>query len=454
MFIVNKVLQAIDRYYIVFMLTIAPIIMYFNWYAQGMSGLLSAYQHYKEIILNGFEHTSLITFPLWGYGWLMALTENKGALLGIQMTLAFLSLYYFIKLLEQESLCAPSVIRALKIVMIGSLPWYAFHALRWPYSISASLLLLSMVLLFKALESKQHSWLFLVGSGFLFGLLLNFRSDYWLMPLGFAFLLIAFFKTKKSALQALVWLFVLYSCLVPWALYTKKACGHYLLTSTNSGHVMFIGLGNDPTNKWTIEPSDGDPLMHRLVDTHFKKYKHSTLDYEADRYLQQTFFAYVKESPYDYLRKCLYACKLLLTTGFYPGEFCMLKNGPLEVTKNTRVRFTMIKALLTHDYDSLMRLGLHTISWLMGVYIVLMSYLFLPLTLYVTFFYNRSLLMLLIVAVIGYQTLLNSLCYHMPSYTSNLYIFYLLNLLYGASLAYDIVVRRCATRYYRRLKEC
>lgn len=442
MTIAERIGTFIDRWYLGVMALVAPVIISLNWYALGMAGLLSGYRHYKEIISQGFEHADLITFPIWGYGWLMLVAESKWGLIVIQFLLAFLAFYYFVRFLEQEKFFPTGVIRVLKICMVMSLPWYAFHALRWPYSIAASLFLVSIVLFCKAVTYSENSWVRLMSSALCFGLLLNFRSDYWLMPLGFAFLSIIFFKTKRSVIQAGVWLFSIYTCLIPWAFYTKKACGHYLVTSTNSGHVMFIGLGNDLNNRWGIEPTDGDPLMHRIVDEYFKKYKHSTLDYEADQFLKTTFFSYIREYPWDYAKKCAYAFYQLMTGGFYPGEFFMRVTGPLDIVKGTCVRYVLLKAVCApkffyDNFSSMGRLIMHTISWFMGQYILLLSYILLPLTVYYTFFRMRSFFMLLVLAAMAYQTLLNSLCFHMSGYMSNLYILYLLNMLYGVSLAYE-----------------
>jgi len=322
--------------------------------------------------------------------------------------------------------------------MLFSFPWYAFHASRWPNSFSISLFLLSVTLFYKAVTKPEKIWLRLIASAVCFGLLLNFRSDYWLMPLGFACLTVLCLKTKKVFLQVLIWCLVLYTCLIPWAMYTKKACGHYVLTSTNTGHVMFVGLGHDENNRWGIEPHDGDPLMHRLVDEHFQTYKHSTLDYDADQFLKKTFLLYITQYPWDYAKKCVYTFYNFVIGGFYPGEFYMDKDGTMEFVQEVRVRHVLLKAVqdpvfLYHNFFSMLRLILHTVSWVMGQLLLLFSYFVLPLTAYIAYT-RRSLWMMLVIAALIYQTLINACCFHMYSYTANLYVFYLLNAIYGMSL--------------------
>lgn len=436
------------------MCPVAAYVIYLNWYAIGMSGLLPHYQHFKVIIQNGFEHTDLITFPMWGYGWLMVITENKLGLLCIQMSLALLSLWYFIRLLEQEKIFAVSLIRVLKVCMVVSLPWYAFHALRWPYSIASSLFLLSIALLYKAIPDPEKNWLRLIGSALCFGLLLHFRSDYYLMPIGIAFLMITFFRSKRAVIQAGIWIVSIYACLIPWALYTKKACGHYLLTSTNSGHVLFVGFGNNPNNKWGITANDNDLLMHSLVNKHFKTDHHSTLDYEADQFLKKTFFSYLIAAPCEYIKKCLYVFKVCVFGGFYPGEYLLNGSTSFDHLKNNCIGYILFHALISlpfliQYFPEIIRLTLHALSWFMGKYLLVLAYCLLPLILWHMCMRRASFFMVLIVAAVAYQTLINVMCFNYSAYLGNIYVLYLINVIYSFSLLYGWLKNRFMSRFYQ-----
>lgn len=447
-----RITQIVDRLYIAVMVPIAAFVIYFNWHAlHNVSGLVN-YEHFRDIIKAGFNHESLITFPIWGYGFLMLITTDKLWLMIIQTSVALAALIYFVQLLEQDRIFSQHVIRAFKISMMFSLPWYAAHALRWPYSFTMSLVPVSVVLLYKAFSEQKASWYKLISSAVLFGIVLNFRSDYWLAPLGLALLLVLFFRTKRSFIQACVWTGVIYGCLLPWAFYAKKACGHYVITSTNAGHVTFIGLGNDPQNRWGIAPEDADPVMNNLVNEHFKTTHHSTLDYEADQFLKKTFLTYITAYPWDYAKKCVHAFKLLITDGFYPGEFFRVENGEVSGFKEQRLRELFINIvrspvlLITHPVESL-RIIVSGVSQRMGMILVFISYLLMPLTVWYAV-RRRSLFMCLMLAVIVYQTMINTLCYQMVCYTSNLYIFYLLHAVFGTSLAYALVINW----YYKLLR--
>lgn len=434
----NKLIDVVEHIYIALMVPVSAIVIYLNWYATHNVGGLHYYEHFARIIKSGFIGEQLPTFPMWGYGWIMLIMQNKLGLICLQLAFALLALYYFVKFLEDEQLFTPSLLRALKIGMIMSVPWYAFHTIRWPYSFAASFFLLSIVLLYKALTYQAKSWFYLFCSALCFGIVLHFRSDYYLMPLGLAFLSVLFFKTKRSCMQLVMWVVVIYASLAPWALYTKKACGHYLLTSTNGGHVAFIGLGHDPCNRWGITVSDGDPVMHTMVNEHFKTVRHSTLDYEADQLLKHTFFSYIIAYPWDYMKKCWYNGFLVVTQGFFPGEFFLDEQGDTPFIKQARIRQVVCEVLkkpslcFSHPM-AVFKIFLTACSYSASVILLLFSYLLLPLTAFIAY-KRRLLLMWFIIAAIMYQTCMSALAQNMPSYTSNLYVFFVLNMIYGFSL--------------------
>ena len=80
-------------------------------------------------------------------------------------------------------------------------------------------------------------------------------------------------------------------------------------------------------------------------------------------------------------------------------------------------------------------------SALLGRAVVFFSFLLLPLTV-VAAFRRGSLFLLLLLAGIAYQGAINVFAYHMPSYTSNMYFFHLVNLSLGMVLLSEYVLRR------------
>ena len=434
----------------------ASFVMIFNWHAQGMQGIIPHYVDFKHIILSGFDpsvgSTGTPTFPMWGYGWLFLITENKLVILIFQNGLAIFAAWLFIRYLEQNNILKTEAIRILKLLLVVSLPWYAFNSLMWPYSVAASLFAISFIFLVDFFSLENNKMGKLVISGVLFGLILNFRSDYYLMPIGLAVIVIICTRFEISAIKgSLVWLLSIYFMLLPWALYSKRATGHYLLTSTNGGHVMFIGLGNLPDNKWGIEPHDGDPVMHGLIDGKFGR-GHSTMVYDSDQFLRHKFREMVREDPGEYLRKAIYSFRSMITHGVYPGEFFESPECHPdcweEMTKGKRIPTLVLeflteptKYLVENSFRDLFIAVVQVSSILFGVAVVFFSFLLFPLTAWVSF-RRKNLFFILLLSCIAYQGALNVFAYDMASYTANMYFFHLINLSFGLALLNEYVLHR------------
>lgn len=434
----DAALRLFDRYYILCMVPVSLLVLVLNYHAQGMQGLVPNYEDFKRIILAGFDPKAGIhgtpTFPMWGYGWLLLVTENKAALLVLQNALALLAVWIFLRHLERSRAVAASTIVLLKILLVVSVPWYVFHSLRWPYSIAISLFLVSCVLFVDACSSGEPRTTRLVLSGVLFGLVLNFRSDFMWMPWMFvAITLAARGWNRRILAKGAVWLAAVYLLLVPWALYTKRTTGHYLLTSTNAGHVLFIGLGNLPGNKWGIQDSDGDPVMHALIRERFGAQK-SSLVYETDRFLQREFLRRILEDPTEFSRKMVYNFQSMLVSGVYAGEFferpeCQPRCFIQYMRTLRELRSDPVTSVLTRSMDDARAL-LHVYSGNVGKYEVLFSFILFPLVAILAW-REKNLLMLLVLGGIAYQAALNVLAYNMATYTSNMYFFHLTNLSLG-----------------------
>jgi hypothetical protein len=446
-----------DRYYMLPATLVAALVIYLNYHAMAMQqGLMNYYYGFKRVILAGFDPSvgmqDAPAFPMWGYGWMLALTENKLALLIMQTVLALLATWLIIRYVEQNQLLSAPTLRVLKILVVCSLPWYGFHAVRWPHSINVSLFTISFVLLNKALVSGRLEVLRLVLSGILFGLALNFRSDYLLMPFGLA--AASVFICRPAALafaKTIIWMMAVYVMLVPWMLYTWRATGTPLVSSTNGGHVLFIGLGNLPGNKWGITPVDSDPEMHRLLLEHFGK-PVSSLGLDADRFLKKEFIKRVLENPGEYLHRCGYALIETIFSGAYGGEFELLSDDPnvpggqiihgRELLKSPRQVFAAYGAWRSA------RWVVRCACMGMGYVVVAMSYIFLPVVI-IWAIARKNLFWLLLTLAIVYQAMLMVFMYVMNLYSANMYLFFLFNLVFGASL-----VLPTAGRLFAGSKRC
>lgn len=420
--------NAIDSYYILGMSLIAPIILYFNYDVQLRKGSLIDYANFAKVIKNGFD-TSIptrepLTFPTWGYGWVLLLTENHIALVAIQFALAFFCVWYFIRTIERDEILPVVYIRLFKVILLVSIPWYAFHSVRWPYSISSSLCVLSISALYRGIQNKENGSLFL--SALSFGLLLNFRSDYILMPIGLAVIVLWSQLSLKRIKKIFLWFLCLYSFLIPWAFFTKKVCGHYLTSSTNGGHLCLAGLGNLPNNKWGIAltNTDGCPVIHKFVDDVYGK-NTCTWDYKGDKILKNKFLELIKNNPWEYIKKCIYVFSLVITEGVYNGDF-------IERSHKDSIKFNIANIAQQNSLKKYIRylaVVLQHFSRGLASHITLSSYLLLPISLFFAFLTN-NLFFLLMISAIGYQTMINTMCYHATCYTSNVFFFLILNIIY------------------------
>jgi len=97
--------------------------------------------------------------------------------------------------------------------------------------------------------------------------------------------------------------------------------------STNQGHVLLIGLGQDPRHRFATTYSDHDPFMYRILKEQlgddFARRFYASCSYEADRVLRPAFVRLIVQQPYDYLDLIRLKLGQILTgdTGTYAGEF-------------------------------------------------------------------------------------------------------------------------------------
>ncbi|MBI3725012.1 hypothetical protein HY251_13815, partial [bacterium] len=383
----------------------AAVVSWYNWEARAMSGILPYYEDYKRIILAGFDPAAsrigCPTFPMWGYGWVYVVTESKLAIVGFQQALGLLAAWMLVR--HVERIGAPGHAGALGLLLLLSGPWFVLHSILWPYSIAASLTLMSVVLVHRGICLDEGGRLPVVLSGILFGLALNFRSDAFLMPLGLAFALWALGSPRgRAGRLALLWLACIYAMLVPWMAYTKHVSGHVLLTSTNGGANLFIGLGDLEGNKWGIVESDSDPLTHRILAEKLGP-DYRMVSYDADQVLRREFLARVAEDPGEFARKCLRNLRLMWQLGAHPGEF-----------EATAEPVTGMKG------------AVYSASCFMGLNVVRYSLLLLPFAAVLSCTRRRSFLVL-VWLVVAYQTTLNMLGHYVPGYTNLVYVFHLLN---------------------------
>lgn len=437
-----------DRFWWAPTLAVGAVVAQLNRDALGMQGVLPDYVCFRSAIVAGLDpaanHCPSATFPMWGYGWLLAVTSNEYALLLFQIALATAAAWLFLRALERVGLLAGAPARLVKALLVVSVPWYAANALRWPYSEAASLLLAAFAVLLMALDRDELSYGLFVVSGLLVGLVLNFRSDYIALPVLAVAVVVALGRRRRALAKRMVtWLAVIVLALVPWMVYAERASNHLLVTSTNSGHVLYISLGQLPGNPWGITPYDGDPRMHRELNAHFGS-DVSSLTYASDEYLRSRFFHLVRQHPVAWLHKDVYNAAHTFVDGFYDGEFiqqascgsrCWVRYGfSADGSTMKRSRLTTLFGSSGLSAGERIRFALVELGSVEGRLLSFLGFLA-AVAVFLVAVRRRRLPLALVALVPVYALLMNTFTYELPSYSSNTYVFLLALLGIAATLA-------------------
>lgn len=405
------------------------VIGYLNRQSNLMGGLLPYYMDYAEVIRGGFDPSLASigrpTFPMWGYGWIFLLTTNKLTICLIQVFLAALAIHTTLDYLKNKDFFGSNAIGVLKVLILMSFSWIAIQFGLSPYSFAISFQIISLVYIFKGLESNcwRRTLLYISISALCFGLLLNFRSDYFyftamIVPISFWCC-----GWRKGLVASSIWILIVHALLLPWALYTQKVVGEPLLTSTNSGHVFYIGLGSLPGNKWGIIPEDSDPKMaEELIGALGEK--GDSLTYEGDKWLKKRFVELVVADPLEYTKKVAYSAGKTLVSGIYVPEFHNLRPNCLGDCKS---EFTsdVINSPISALFESREKFFIYGLSYLsifIGIALLLISYLVLPFVL-IDSVRKKNIFLVTCCLLLLYQLAINSFAFQMKLYSTNTYFY-------------------------------
>lgn len=414
-----------------------------NYDANMMSGLLILYQDFSDYFRAGCNpnlvfKNGFYTFPMWGYGIVLLIGKYKLLIIAFQQLLTFVTLLYTLK--EVKNILVPKFFNQFKLVILFSFPWFFFHTSLWPYSICANLLLIGIINLIKAL--KFNSFKNIVISAVCFGIILNFRSDYYyyVFFLTAILLVLNYFYFKKikglNLRNSLIWILIINLFLIPWGVYTYKKTGSYLQTSTNAGHVFFIGLGQLPGNKWGITQEDNDSVMYSLIYNKYKNKTAKSLNFNENKFLIKEFISLVKKDPYEYLKKCTYVFYRIVRTPFYTGS---LEKHFANESKINTIKIKIKQMLDNFNFLDLLKyviMGeglIYLSSALFNIFsiIIFISFLYFALKFIMLTNYKKiDIIVITISSLILFQLALSVFAFYMPIYNTNLYIFYIFSIFY------------------------
>jgi len=390
---------------------------------------------FKTLDFSVFPNNSR-TFPLWGYGIFHLLGSNKLMFLIIQQITTFLVLVFIDR--QLLNLRIINRIEYFRFLIILSFPWFLFHTQMWPKSISSNLFILGVFLLFKYLKTKEIK--FLVISSIVFGLVANFRSDYnYLYLVFFVIIILNSPSGTKEFLKKMLFPAIILMLLLPWTLFTYKQTNKPLLSSTNTGHVLFIGLGQLPDNSWGITPRDDDKVMDSLLKNKFiSNYK--SYNYKEGIYLKTKFKELIKENPKQWFEKCLYALRIFILDPFYVGNVGNYQHNKFNNINEIReleylvYKFEFKNAIALLKKTEWKLSGKEIFQFLFtffvkaqGLLLIFSFFVGLGLCLHkfgMRLFEEKIIFMLFITII--YQISIAILAFHMPVYNTTVYMFYLL----------------------------
>lgn len=450
----TKLFLTVDRLFWYLIALVFCLILILNQNSNLMGGLLGYYLDFKNIILSNFDAEvakhGRPTFPMWGYGWIFLLTENKYFIFIAQGVVAFAALGFSFSYLSKYQSLQSSSHLLLKMLLLVSFSWIAVHFALTPYSLSISLMIIALVLFCIGLaQNNRRSFVLVFFAGLIAGLILNFRSDYLYF---FALMPLLLFLVQKDLTQAVsksfLWFLAIGLMIMPWMFYTNSVIGKPTLTSTNSGHVLYIGLGQLPNNKWGITPADGDPKMREELIANLS-IEADSLTYQGNRYLKARFLEIVKEDPSEYFKKVAHSSARTIISGIYVPEFYNLRKnciqqsaggggqtagGLVELPAPCRPEFLYdistrpIASLFDDTSKSFTYLFMY-FSIAIGVLLLFVAFLATPVAVFLAL-KTRNVFLFVSSMVFIYQFLINAFAYQMKIYSTFSYFFGLIMIIF------------------------
>ncbi|MFA6571094.1 MAG: hypothetical protein WCT77_07640 [Bacteroidota bacterium] len=306
---------------IFWILTALSIILIFvaNYFHLNQQGIYSEfYQNIAQNILHcqgysvpAFSNEPLF-YPMWGYTFLVLIDAIFGntsiIILLFQALLAFAGIFYFYKIFAIEK-------KLFHILLF--IPFIALMSVKWPDAIVGFLLLPFAFYNKEFIENPKLRTAII--AGIIFGVLCNFRSEYLLIPfIQFAFIIVPKIRNNFIPLAKfnIIVLVITVICLTPWAIRSYVLSGELRYSSSNSGMVFYLSLGQLPNNKWKIAPIDKTAID--LVESQGNTYPFSS---KGDRILKDNFIKSVQAEPAEFIKKIFYNGFKSFTGGVYTGEY-------------------------------------------------------------------------------------------------------------------------------------
>jgi hypothetical protein len=268
----------------------------------------------------------VVTWPAWGYAWVVAWIRNLDLLVAMQACLGSLAL---ILLVRSLSLSMPRQRTLIAVLCVLAIPWHDMQATLYPSGLAGSLVVIALLSLGTALTKADVKKAVLAGT--LFGLAQNIRTEFVLMPVFIGvgacvlrhFRIVAFPSLRPLGICILT--AVIFQ--LPWGFFYHAETGRFSLTESNFGHVLYVSLGSDPGNPWGVVGND-QGAMQAVRDA---GYSFSSLSEPGNQFLQHLVWVKVKQHPYGLVPRTIQQLRNTFVAPFNWGEPKMDETGKLDL---------------------------------------------------------------------------------------------------------------------------
>jgi len=213
------------------------------------------------------------------------------------------------------------------------------------------------------------------------------------------------------------------------------------VNSTNAGHVLYIGLGQLPNNKWQIRPYDDDSSMREIIESKLQPAVFSTTTYESDSLLKKEWVKKVKGDPAEYVKKCVYVFLSVFVQPFSEGDGfkqSLSREDLSQMREDVRkMNFIDLFAFLRKRASAALLISILTALFGIIIYITFWYYLVRNFKVLLSLI-RESWMLSISLLVILYQIALLTAGYYHRNYNTNIYLLYIIVLI----LLYDHKVKQ------------
>jgi hypothetical protein len=286
--------------------------------------------------IRGSPRPALVTWPAWGYAWVVAWIPSLTWIIVLQASIGALAI---VALAQRLRSSMPRQGALIAILCVLAIPWHDMQVTLYPSAPAGSFALLALLSLDRACSGNSVARA--IVAGLLMGLAQNFRTEFVLLPplLLMCCIALRYFGNLTIPSMRPLWLFTVtaFALQLPWALFYHANTGRYSLTESNFGHVMYVSLGSDPKNPWGIEGNDA-AAMQAVRDA---GYPFSSLSEQGNQLLRRIVLQDVKDHPFGLIGRTVQQLRNTLLAPFSWGEPALDNTGARDLDvlrQNLKVR--------------------------------------------------------------------------------------------------------------------